>query len=122
MPPIGGGGGDFGDDLGDLGAPGGEDMGDLGGTEGSADLGDMGEDTGAPMESVRKLNGKKLINERLRGLISEYTNKVLNVDDTPYYYPETTSDNFFINEEMNKSIKELDKISENKTQLDNLLD
>ena len=122
MPPIGGGDGDFGDDLGDLGAPGGEDMGDLGGTEGSADLGNMGEDTGAPMESVRKLNGKKLINERLRGLINEYTNKVLNVDDTPYYYPETTSDNFFINEEMNKSIKELDKISENKTQLDNLLD
>ena len=39
--PLGGGG--FGDDLGNLGAPGGEDLGDLGGEEGLSDLNDMGE-------------------------------------------------------------------------------
>ena len=130
LPPVGG--SDFGDDLGGLGEPGMEDMGDLGGEEGESDLADMGEDLGGgePTEGSEPLmekkvprKKKKVINERLNRMLDAYAEKVLNIEEVPETTrPSITNKAFTINEELNTSIKELEKLSENKTELDKLLD
>ena len=120
-PPLGGGG--FGDDLGDLGAPGGEDIGDLGGEEGTSDLGDIaGSDTTQPMESANGTRGKLLINERLNRMVDNYIEKVLHRENVVSSQPGGLSDNFITNEGFRTTINELQKFSENKTELDDLLD
>ena len=119
-PPMGGGG--FGDDLGDLGAPGGEDMGDLGGEEGATDLDNLDTDTTQPMESVNRRDSKLLINERLNRMLDNYIEKVLHRESVLSVQPSGLNDNFITNEGFRDTINELQKFSEKTTELDNLLD
>lgn len=98
---FGGGGADFGNDLDTLGEPGGDEMGDIAGEEGSVDMSaapaaDSGE---TAMESL-KLNGRKLLTE------------VRNHNITEHKRADIYSKNFFINEELDKLIKELNEHSE----------
>jgi uncharacterized membrane protein YgcG len=98
---FGGGGADFGSDLDMLGEPGGDETGDIGGETGSVDMSqapsaDNGE---VAMESL-KLNGKKLLTEIKPRHITEH--KQADIYDK----------NFFINEELNKLIGELNLYSE----------
>lgn len=98
-PALGGG---FGDDLGDLGEPGSDDMGDIGGTEGAEDLGsmDMGEENGGaqPLAEARSLMYKQYI-KKLRGL-----------QETPNSRVGILNKNFLINEELNSTVKNLEKL------------
>ena len=119
-PPMGGGG--FGDDLGDLGAPGGEDIGDLGGEEGATDLDNLDADTTQPMESVNRRDSKLLINERLNRMLDNYIEKVLHRESVLSVQPSGLNDNFITNEGFRDTINELQKFSEKTTELDNLLD
>ena len=117
------GGGSFGDELGDLGAPGSEDMGDLGGSEETMDLGGAEEGAGNLMESTKKNDGKKtIINERLNKMIDSYMDKILHKDSEATVIPGSSNDNFIVNEGFNVMMKELKEISEKKSELDNLLD
>ena len=98
---FGGGGADFGSDLDTLGEPGGDEMGDISGEAGAVDMEqapatDAGE---VAMESI-KLNGKKLLTEVNHRNITEH--KRADIYDK----------NFFINEELNKLIGELNNYSE----------
>ena len=98
---FGGGGADFGSDLDTLGEPGGDDMGDISGEAETVDMGaapaaDAGE---VAMESI-KLNGKTLLTEINHHNITEH--KRADIYDK----------NFFINEELNKLINELNVYSE----------
>ena len=98
---FGGGGADFGSDLDSLGEPGGDEMGDIGGEAGSVDMSqapaaDNGE---VAMESIQ-LNGREIIHERKRYNVTEH--KRADIYDK----------NFFINEELNKLIGELNVYSE----------
>ena len=98
---FGGGSADFGSDLDTLGEPGGDEMGDISGEAGAVDMEqapatDAGE---VAMESI-KLNGKKLLTEVNHRNITEH--KRADIYDK----------NFFINEELNKLIGELNNYSE----------
>lgn len=104
---FGGGGADFGSDLDTLGEPGGDEMGDIGGESDSVDMGsapaaDNGE---VAMESL-KLKGKKLLTETNHRNITEH--KRADIYDK----------NFFINEELNKLIGELNIYSESEEDKD----
>lgn len=103
-PGLGGGGGmpmmggdDFGDDFGgdnlnDLGAPDGEIDGDINGDMGSEDMG--GES--APLQESK---------------IDEYIRKVLNNgDDFVVYKPKASSEKLFLNENLDKAIKEINNM------------
>jgi hypothetical protein len=127
--PIGGGG--FGDDLGDLGAPGSEGMGDLGGDEGLGDLGDATADTGGAdtsndaqslMQEIKQRRGKIFVNERLNKMIDNYIERLVEKETVLSSQPGGLNDNFIMNEGFKTTIDELQKFSENKTELDNLLD
>lgn len=112
-----GGGADFGSDLDSLGEPGSEDLGDIPGNEGSVDMSSApsADEGGAipAMESVYKK--KPLITENLHFKkyiqnIGKKTNKKSNIIEhkTANIYDK----NFFINEELNHLINELDTIVE----------
>lgn len=97
---FGGGGADFGSDLDSLGEPGGDEMGDIGGEAESVDMSAApAADGGMAMESI-KLNGRKLLTEVKHHNITEHKR----VD--------IYNKNFFINEELNKLISELNTYSE----------
>lgn len=97
---FGGGGADFGSDLDSLGEPGGDDMGDIGGEAESVDMSNApAADGGMAMESI-KLNGRKILTEVNHHNITEHKR----VD--------IYNKNFFINEELNKLISELNTYSE----------
>jgi uncharacterized membrane protein YgcG len=98
---FGGGGADFGSDLDALGEPGGDETGDIGGESGTVDMerapvADAGE---VAMESI-KLKGKKLLTEVNHHNITEHKRA------------DIYNKNFFINEELNKLIGELNNYSE----------
>ena len=121
---FGGGGGamggaDFGSDLDTLGEPGGDDMGDISGEPGSVDMGgapdaDAGNAPEPTMESISKKDGKLLTEEQL---FSTYLNRVKRNNKrkeniVEYKKADIYNKNFFINEEMNKLISELNTYTE----------
>lgn len=112
-PPMGG--GDFGSDLDMLDEPGGDSMGDIGGEPGSVDMGSAADaDSGAPtMESVTK-NKKSLLNEGdvFSNYIKNIKNKTKKENIIEFKKADIYDKNFFINEEMNKLISELNIYTE----------
>ena len=110
--PMGGGGmppmdGDFGDDMGDLGTPGDEGE-ELGGEEGSADLGDMGSEQGAPLqENNNFVKGNKNPN---MDVFKEYAEKVLSNSKPQIERPQIISKGLMINEELMSKLQDLEKI------------
>lgn len=108
-------GGDLGGDLDNLGEPGGDDMGDLGGESTSMDMGEApAADAGMIPESI--LNEKPYLTEEK--IFSKYLKSIKNKKKkrenivevkTPNIYDK----NFFINEEMNNLISELNDFSQN---------
>lgn len=115
-PPSFGGdlGGGFGDDLDGLGEPGADDMGDIGGEPSSADMGDAPDiDEGLVPESIKKnkplLVEGKILNEYLNDIKRKKKRKENVIElKTPDIYDK----NFFINEEMNNLISELNNFSQ----------
>jgi hypothetical protein len=111
-----GGGADFGSDIDMMGEPGGDDMGDIDGDLGSVDMGGAAEaDGGAPtMENTIK-DGKKLLTEDI--ILSKYLKIIENsnkkIKEQEHKKADIYSKNFFINEEMNKLISELNLYTEN---------
>lgn len=108
-PPMGGApsGGDFGEGLDSLGAPGSDNEGDLNGAEGempiadAADNGGGGSELPPPMESINK--NKPLLNEGRK--ISNLSKNRTVVERAKIY-----NDSFLINEEFNTMINSLDEI------------
>jgi hypothetical protein len=113
---LGGGGADFGSDLDTLGEPGGEEMGDITGEAGSMDMSaapaaDAGEAT-PTMESI-KLKGSlitenKVIDRYLKSLQNNKRKENL----VEFKKADIYNKNFFINEELNKLISELNTVVE----------
>lgn len=110
-----GGGADFGSDLDMLGEPGGDDMGDISGEAGSVDMGEApSADAGEmPMESIHN-NKKPLILEQ--NFFSDYleyikSKKREKENIVEYQKADIYDKNFFINEEMNHLINELNNFS-----------
>lgn len=99
-------GGGFGDDLGDLGAPGAEEGGPVSGEEGEADLG--GEEMGNLMESVKARSALITENRKLMGYINEYK-KLINkkVNENPKKL-EITDKAFILNENINSILSEIE--------------
>ena len=117
---FGGGGSDFGSDLDSLGEPGGDEMGDIGGEPESVDMSDASaadeNNTLEPaMESVIK-NGKKLLNEEIFSKYLEIVKKQNNNKENIVELKKADiyNKNFFINEEMNSLISELNSYTEQK--------
>ena len=107
--PGGFGGADFGSDLDSLGEPGGDEMGDIGGEMGSIDMSNApSADEGSmpTMESIF-MNKKPLITEYLEK-IKKTRNKKENIVELEK--ADIYDKNFFINEEMNYLISELNSI------------
>lgn len=107
--PGGIGGADFGSDLDSLGEPGGDEMGDIGGEMGSVDMSNApSADEGSmpTMESIF-MNNKPLITEYLEK-IKKTRNKKENIVELEK--ADIYDKNFFINEEMNYLISELNSI------------
>lgn len=125
--PAMGGGADFGSDLDSLGDMGGDDMGDIGGGSESIDMGgapeaDMG---GAPtMESIFT-SEKPLITEG--DYFSQYIDKVKSNKNKKENIVELKKadiydKNFFINEELNQLISELNMFTKKPKEDDNIDD
>ena len=109
-PPMGG--GDFGSDIDMMDEPGG-DLGDLGGESETVDMGEApSADSGAPTMESKSLKNKKLITEH----IIRQKNKKEHIIEQKK--PDIYSKNFFINEEMNKLISELNVFTEQNEQKD----
>lgn len=106
-----GGGADFGSDLDNLGEIGGDDMGEIGGETESIDMSQASVSDNGEIpanESISNLN-KKLITEYLN-IIKNKTNKKGNIVE--HKKATIYSNNFFINEELNKLISELNSYTE----------
>ena len=105
MPPMGG---DFGDDMGDIGGPE-DDGGDLSGDEGSEDLGDMG---GAPLQEVARSRGLIRGNKRINKDVFEQYEKEVLVNKNPHFErPQIIDKGLMINEELMSKLNELEKIN-----------
>lgn len=120
-----GGGADFGSDLDSLGEPGMDDMGEIGGEMGETDMSnapaiDNGEQS-PTMESI-SLNGKNLITEKL--LYSKYfkSKKSKKENITELKNADIYNKNFFINEELNHLIDNLNQYSEKSDDIENIID
>lgn len=120
-----GGGADFGSDLDSLGEPGMDDVGEIGGEMGETDMNnapaiDNGEQS-PTMESV-SLNGKNLITEKL--LYSKYfkSKKSKKENITELKNVDIYDKNFFINEELNHLIDNLNQYSEKSDDIENIID
>lgn len=115
---FGGGGADFGSDIDTLGEPGGDDMGDISGESEGVDMGgapaaDAGGSEPA-MESISKQKGNLLTETKL---YSDYISKIKSNTKRRENVVELKkadiyNKNFFINEEMNKLILELNLYTE----------
>lgn len=108
-----GGGADFGSDLDSLGEPGGDDMGDIGGETGSIDMGgapDADNNSIPAMESYI-IKNKPLITEYLDILKKNNKNKKENIIE--FKKADIYDKNFFINEELNSLISDLNRFNEN---------
>lgn len=119
--PIGDG---FGDELGDLGAPGEDSDSDLGGDEGGADLGGM--DAEAPEPLNEGYNGpvtQKLRNDIAKGqfynaYLKDITKKALQEEENNHKPIPIISRNLIVNEEINSIIESLGKKIEESDQRD----
>lgn len=113
------GGADFGSDIDMMGEPGGDETGDISGEPGVTDMGGAPDvDSGAPtMESISK-NGKKLITENdvFVKYLKEIKSKKIDDKKIEYKKADIYDKNFFINEELNKLISELNLYTENNEQ------
>ena len=104
-------GGGFGDDLGDLGAPGAEEGGPVSGEEGEADLG--GEDMGNLMEGVMAKRALMTENKKLMGYIAEYKKFIeRKEEDKTAKNVEITDKAFILNENINSILSEREKTKE----------
>lgn len=104
-------GGGFGDDLGDLGAPGAEEGGSVSGEEGEADLG--GEDMGNLMEGVMAKRALMTENKKLMGYIAEYKKFIeRKEEDKTTKNVEITDKAFILNENINSILSEIEKTKE----------
>ena len=115
--PMGGGpggGADFGNDLDMLDEPGGDDMGEISGEQGAVDMsGAADTDGGAPtMESIVDDKKKILLEDNV---LSKYLNKIENKHKktTEFEKVNIYNKNFFINEELNHLINELNVYTNN---------
>jgi hypothetical protein len=116
--PSFGGGADFGSDLDSLGEPGVDDMGDISGEAGAVDMGEAPAADAGPtpkMESIFN-NDKPLLTED--DLFQKYINSIQSnkktENITEYKKADIYDKNFFINEEMNHLISELNRYTEQK--------
>lgn len=104
-------GGGFGDDLGDLGAPGAEEGGPVSGEEGEADLG--GEDMGNLMEGVIAKRALMTENKKLMGYIDEYKKLIeRKEEDKIAKNVEITDKAFILNENINSILSEIENTKE----------
>ena len=104
-------GGGFGDDLGDLGAPGAEEGGSVSGEEGEADLG--GEDMGNLMEGVMTKRALITENKKLMGYIDEYKKLIeRKEEDKITKNVEITDKAFILNENINSILSEIENTKE----------
>lgn len=104
-------GGGFGDDLGDLGAPGAEEGGPVSGEEGEADLG--GEDMGNLMEGVMAKRALMTENKKLMGYIDEYKKLIeRKEEDKITKNVEITDKAFILNENINSILSEIENTKE----------
>ena len=106
-----GGGPDFGSDLDSLGEPGGDEMGDIGGETGSVDMSNA---TGADNGSIPTTES---IHNNIKPLITEYLEKIKKTKNKKDNIVELKKadicdKNFFINEELNILISELNRFGE----------
>lgn len=122
---MGGGGGapmggaDFGSDLDMMGEPGGDEMGDIGGEAGSVDMGAAPEADagGMAMEHVKKDKPLLVENNMFTAYLEEMKkkqNKIKHIVE--HQKADIYSQNFFINEELNNLISELDVFTESSEQ------
>lgn len=108
-----GGGADFGSDLDSLGEPGSDDLGDIGGDMGDVEMSSASSaDEGAPaMESIFT-SDKPLITEvKLRKKQENKKENIVELKKADIY-----NKNFFINEELNHLINELNEYAETNTE------
>lgn len=104
-------GGGFGDDLGDLGAPGAEEGGSVSGEEGEADLG--GADMGNLMEGVMAKRALITENKKLMGYIDEYKKLIeRKEEDKITKNVEITDKAFILNENINSILSEIENTKE----------
>lgn len=104
-------GGGFGDDLGDLGAPGAEEGGPVSGEEGEADLGS--EDMGNLMEGVMAKRALITENKKLMGYIDEYKKLIeRKEEDKITKNVEITDKAFILNENINSILSEIENTKE----------
>ena len=104
-------GGGFGDDLGDLGAPGAEEGGPVSGEEGEADLGS--EDMGNLMEGVMTKRALMTENKKLMGYIDEYKKLIeRKEEDKIAKNVEITDKAFILNENINSILSEIENTKE----------
>lgn len=104
-------GGGFGDDLGDLGAPGAEEGGSVSGEEGEADLG--GADMGNLMEGVMTKRALITENKKLMGYIDEYKKLIeRKEEDKITKNVEITDKAFILNENINSILSEIENTKE----------
>jgi hypothetical protein len=115
---FGGGGADFGSELDGLGEPGGDDFGDISGESGTVDMSDASavDSTQSPeatMESVLH-NGKKILTEEkvFKKYINTIKSGIKKENITELKKADIYNKNFFINEELNKLITELNSYTE----------
>ena len=116
---FGGGGADFGSELDGLGEPGGDDFGDISGEASDIDMSDASsvdssQTPNVTMES-KNTNGKKIIVEN--NIFGDYINNIKNSNNkkhniTEFKQVDIYNKNFFINEELNKLITELNSYTE----------
>jgi len=110
-----GGGPDFGSDLDMLGEPGGDEMGDISGESDSVDMGTAPDADSGEIPTTESVSLKK------GSLITEYLNKTRKnnnkkINVTEHKKADIYSQNFFINEELNNLISELDIYTESAEQ------
>lgn len=110
-----GGGADFGSDLDSLGEPGGDDLGDIGGEAGAVDMSDAPEaDAGGvpAMESLKKDGTLLTENKFLNAYLKTVKNNKRKENIVELKKADIYNKNFFINEELNKLISELNSYTE----------
>ena len=116
--PVGG-GADFGSDLDMMGEPGGDEMGDIGGETESVDMSSAPEaDSGeVATESIKKEKPLLVENNMFTSYLEEMKkkqNKLKHIVE--HQKADIYSQNFFINEELNHLISELDTFTESAEQ------
>lgn len=115
-PGGGFGGGDFGSDLDSIGEPGGDDLGDISGDTGSVDMDEAPEvDSGGTpaMESLNIGSGTLLTeNNIIKSYLKKIKSNKHKENIVEFKKADIYNKNFFINEELNKLISELNDYTE----------